>query len=299
MEYIVTEIQRFCMHDGPGIRTTVFLKGCPLRCFWCHNPETQKTSPQLMYHKTRCIDCGSCAVCENGVHFAKDGHHGINVAKCTSCGDCAQVCPTGALGMAGKGMSREEIVEIVLRDKAFYGKEGGITLSGGEPMLHPEAAIALLRLAKERGLHTAIETCGFFPRAYVEPLAAVTDCFLWDVKDTDDERHQKNTGVSNVPILENLRYADTFGVPIVLRCILLKGINLNDRHLQKVGELYASLKNAVGVELLPCHAFGNSKGEALGMEPTVLDPYIPDEDEIEAARVKMRQFEGKKQGYSE
>ncbi len=295
MQHIVTDIQRFCMHDSPGIRTTVFLKGCPLRCFWCHNPETKHPAPQLMFREAKCIGCGACLTCENGVHTDADGARRIDLDKCAACGCCAELCPTGALSMAGKRMDSREILEVVRKDKAFYGKEGGLTVSGGEPMLHPEACIELLRLAKQEGLHTAVETCGFFPKEYLPQLCEVTDLFLWDVKDTDDARHSQNTGVSNAAILENLRRADSFGVPIVLRCVLLKNVNLNDEHLRKVGELYRSLRSAIRVDLLPCHSLGSSKAEAIAARVPDLRPYEPSNEEIAAANASMRLYAQPKQ----
>ena len=282
MKHLVTNIQRFCMHDGPGLRTTVFLKGCPLRCFWCHNPETQSGMPELLYHAPKCVSCGSCLICPQKAHTLEQGHQ-INRSLCTACGQCVEACPTGALELAGRQMSSVEILEVVRKDSAFYGTDGGITVSGGEPMFHPDACLELLRLAKEDGLNTAVETSGFFPHAYVEPLCRVTDRLLWDIKDTNDVQHQRNTGVSNRLILENLRAADRYGVPIVLRCILLKDVNLNETHLRAVETLFHTLRNAVWVEFIPCHALGNSKGDSLGRKLVDLTPYVPEPAQVPLA----------------
>ncbi len=187
-------------------------------------------------------------------------------------------------------MTSREILDIALRDKAFYGKEGGITLSGGEPMLHSEACIELLRLAKERGLHTAVETSGFFSTEYVKPLCEVTDVLLWDVKDTDDARHKKNVGAPNKLILNNLCYADTFGVPIVLRCVLLKGVNLCEEHLKNVGELYSSLKNAIRIDLLPCHSLGGAKGDIIGIQTAELTKFEPSIGDMEYAHSVLHPY---------
>ncbi len=275
MKHIVTDIQRFCMHDGPGIRTTIFLKGCPLNCFWCHNPETKKSTPQLMFHETKCIGCGACFTCEAGVHSDYEGKHRVDFKKCIACDRCTDLCPTKALTVVGVSMKSQEIIDVVLKDKAFYGQNGGLTLSGGEPMLHPEACIELLTLAKENGLNTAVETCGYFDEKYIEPLCKVTDCFLWDVKDTDDVRHKANTGVSNEKILKNLKLADQYNVPIILRCIMLKGINMNDEHKSKVKDIFASLNNGVRIDWLPCHSLGAAKAEAIGTRKIVLAPFEP------------------------
>ncbi len=284
MKHIVTDIQRFCMHDGPGIRTTVFLKGCPLNCFWCHNPETKKAKSQLMFYQAKCIGCGACFACESRVHSETDGKHMVDFEKCIACGRCIGLCPTKALTMAGVSMESREIIDVVLKDKAFYGQNGGITLSGGEPMLNPSACIELLTLAKENGLNTAVETCGYFDKKHIEPLCKVTDLFLWDIKDTDDTRHKANTGVSNEKILKNLRLADRYGVPIILRCIMLKGINMNDEHKSKVKDIFASLHNGVRIDWLPCHSLGNSKAEAIGIGKTDLTSLEPSEEDVIAVR---------------
>lgn len=287
MKHIVTDIQRFCMHDGPGIRTTVFLKGCPLNCFWCHNPETKKEKPQLMFYETKCIGCGACHVCEQGVHVEADGSHMVHFEKCIDCGKCTKLCPTKALTIVGTPMESREIIDIVLKDKAFYGKKGGITLSGGEPMFRPEACIELLTLAKTYGLNTAIETCGYFDEKYVEPLCKVTDCFLWDVKDTDNARHRANTGVSNEKILRNLHIADHLGTPIVLHCIMLKGINMNNEHIAKINEIFSSLNNGVRIDWLPCHSMGNSKADAIGISKTDLSQFEPSKEDMVQIRTNL------------
>ncbi len=280
MKHIVTDIQRFCMHDGHGIRTTVFLKGCPLNCFWCHNPETKKAKPQLMFYKAKCIGCGACFACEADVHSEVGGAHLVDFKKCIACGKCAERCPTKALTIAGTSMESQEIINIVLKDKAFYRQNGGLTLSGGEPMLNPVACIELLALAKANGLNTAIETCGYFDEKYIEALCKVTDCFLWDIKDTDSARHNANTGVSNEKILKNLKLADKCGVPIILRCVLLKGINMNDEHKSRVLDIFASLHNGIRIDWLPCHSLGNSKAEAIGSRKSELTQFEPSKEDM-------------------
>ncbi len=284
MKHTVTDIQRFCMHDGPGIRTAVFLKGCPLNCFWCHNPETKSAAPQLMYHSSKCIGCGACLTCERGVHSEAEGKHTVRFDRCIVCGSCVELCPTKALTVVGTQMESKEIIDLVLKDMAFYGETGGLTLSGGEPMLHPEECIALLTLAKENGLNTALETCGYFDSSYVEALCRVTDCFLWDIKDTDHLRHKANTGVSNEKILNNLRLVDQYDVPIILRCIMLKGINMDAEHISNVKNLSASLNNSIRIDWLPCHSFGNAKAEAIGIAKTDLIQFEPSGEAMAAIR---------------
>ncbi len=281
----VTGIQRFCMHDGPGIRTTVFFKGCPLRCRWCHNPETQSTAQQIFYTDARCVGCGACAqVCRAQAHDFREGHAFIR-ERCTACGACTEVCPTHALERACVPMSVDEILETVMRDRAFYGANGGLTLSGGEPMMHPQAALALLRGAHERGLNTAVETCGFFSSELLEELVPVTDLFLWDFKDSDPERHRQNTGVSPEPILENLRRADALGAAVRLRCILIQGVNYTGpdcAHIQAIAHLRGELRGCVGVDLLPYHPMGDSKCRRLGIPYWGGREYIPDRAELQA-----------------
>ena len=200
----VTEIQRFCMHDGPGVRTTVFLKGCPLRCAWCHNPETQRAEPELLLNVARCIGCLACvSVCPSEAQ-AFDSIRTVDRDNCRACGACAEVCPTAALEVCGREYTAGELADVIERDRAFYGERGGVTLSGGEPLLQGEGILALLRECRERGIPTAVETCGFADPSVIEAAVPHVDLFLWDVKDTDDVRHKRYTGVSSARIIENL-----------------------------------------------------------------------------------------------
>lgn len=214
MQIPVSQIQRFCMHDGPGIRTVVFFKGCPLSCRWCHKPETQSFENQIMFDAEKCIGCGSCDACPHGAQTERK--------NCIGCGACTALCPTGARENTLSMMPMQQVLEIVLRDRAFYGASGGITLSGGEPMAHPMEAIALLKRAKEEGITTAMETCGFFSEEYLPELKKYCDVFLWDIKDLNDVRHKENTGVSNQIILKNLKQLDRLGAKIILRCIIAR-----------------------------------------------------------------------------
>ncbi len=283
----VTEIQRFCMHDGPGIRTTVFLKGCPLRCAWCHNPETQKSAAELLLDERRCIGCGACReVCAYGVHSGTDRHE-IAREKCRACGACADVCPTHALELCGKEMRAEEILAEIERDRAFYGENGGMTLSGGEPFLQGRAAISVLQLCKQQGIHTAVETCGFFDESLLTDAVPVTDLFLWDVKDTDDERHKRYTGVSNELILRNLARAGALGARIRLRCILVNGVNTDAEHYRRIASIASSLSHLDGVDLIPYHAYGGSKATLLGLADNGRRDWIPTEEQLAEAKQSL------------
>ena len=279
----VTEIQRFCMHDGPGIRTTVFLKGCPLRCAWCHNPETQAYRSQILFYPSRCIGCGGCvAVCKQKVHTLRDTHL-LDRKNCTGCFSCTGICPTAALEPCGEKMTVEEILSVLEKDRAFYGTDGGITLSGGEPFAQ-KSAIDLLKSCKERGLSTTVETCGHVDEEILREALPYVDLFLWDIKDTDPQRHEKYTGVSNEKILKNLKTMDGLGAKIRLRCILVNGVNTDLSHYQAVANLAKSLKNSVGVEFIPYHAYGGTKSTFLGNADNGNPDWIPDAAQLKEAK---------------
>lgn len=282
----VVKIQRFSTHDGPGIRTVVFTKGCPLRCAWCHNPETQSALPQIFFRKKDCMGCGACVkVCEHGAQsFDTDGVHRFKSASCTGCLRCADQCPSGAIEPVGKEMAIEEIVEIVKRDTVFYGADGGITLSGGEPMFRAEACIALLHAAKRENMTTAIETSGYFSENYIKDLTNVTDWFLWDLKDGSSARHKQYTGVGNDRILQNLILCDKTAKRIVLRCIMVKGVNMDLTNLNTILKTYQKLNHCGGIELIPYHAYGGSKAEQLGGRENGRSAWIPSNEDMRGVR---------------
>ena len=287
----VTEIQRFCMHDGPGVRTTVFLKGCPLHCAWCHNPETQAFKPELLFYPNKCIGCAACeAVCPSGVHTVSVGEkHLIDRAKCVACGECVKACPTTALELCGTSYTVGEILSAVKKDLAFYGENGGVTLSGGEPLAQGEAALELLKACKESGLSTAVETCGYVASALLQKAVPYVDLFLWDVKDTDSARHKQYTGVGNERIFENLSLINERNANIRLRCILVNGINTDERHYAAIAELAGRIHRLDGVELLPYHAYAGTKAVFLGGKDNGRTDWIPEKEQIEAAKAMLRQ----------
>jgi len=281
---LVFNIQKFSINDGPGIRTTVFLKGCMLNCLWCHNPESKSPKPQLMFHEQRCIGCGSCLkVCPNGVHtMGENGEHLIDRTKCTACGKCAEAC-VGALEIVGKEMTVEEVLKEVIKDKVFYDNSGGgMTVSGGEPLMHPEFTLALFKAAKEKGLHTCMETCGCVKWDIIEAMVPYVDLFLWDVKETDSERHKEYTGVSNELILENLHKLNAAGGKIVLRCPIIPGYNDRTEHLQAIGALAEELENVQRVDVEPYHPLGKSKSEGLGKTYPLEELTFPAEEVVKA-----------------
>lgn len=264
----IFDIQRFSVHDGPGIRTTVFFKGCPLKCIWCHNPESQTVSPSLAYYNNKCVGCGACVnACENECHSFDEKGHVIDRDKCTVCGKCQAACPFGALEVFGKRETVENIIEEVERDNAFYKNSGGgMTVSGGEPLMQGEFLIALLKTAKERGIHVCMETSGFASEKTVRAAAEYTDIFLFDIKATCDEKHKELTGVPFAPIKKNLLLIDSLGKNIVMRCPLVPGINTDDAHIEEIAKIAVSLKNLLEVNVMAYHTLGNGKYDALDMD---------------------------------
>lgn len=282
----VTKIQKFCTHDGPGIRTTVFLKGCPLRCEWCHNPETQSSMKEYFYNTQFCIGCGNCAsVCPAGVHkFDNEKGHIVDRTDCIRCMKCVDVCPTGALESCAKEMHAADVFNIVLQDKAFYEDNGGLTISGGEPMVHPEFTIELLLRSKAAGITTAIETCGYFGEKWIKTIAPLTDTFLWDFKDGNIERHKKYTGVSNERIIRNLHLVDEYDTNIRLRCIMVKSVNMDEANLSAIADCYKSLSHCEGVELLPYHVYGSSKRVQIGGDDNGNTEWVPNKTDLNKAK---------------
>jgi len=264
----IFDIKQFAVHDGPGIRTTVLFKGCPLRCLWCHNPEGASEEPQLFYDPAKCIGCGHCvAVCVRGAHSFEDGHHLIDRNLCEQCGACAEGCYAHALELAGRQVSVAGVLEEVLRDRPFFERSGGgVTLSGGEPTAQYEFARALLKAVKAQGIHTALDTAGFVVWKRLEGLLAHTDLVLYDLKQMNSEQHRRLTGVPNELILANLRRIDNAGYPVWVRIPLIPGQNDDDANLHAVGRFLADLKCVERVDILRYHAFAESKYEQLGLE---------------------------------
>ena len=279
---IVFNIQKFCVNDGPGIRTTVFLKGCQLNCLWCQNPESNRVFPVILYDAKKCIGCGRCAaVCEKGGHRFENGLHGFLRQECIGCGRCSDECVTDALELAGKEMTVEEVISDVMKDAVFNKNSGGgMTVSGGEPMLQFDFTYALLKAAKEKGLHTCIETCGFAEEEKYRKIAPLIDIFLFDYKLYDPELHLKYTGVSNELILSYLKLLDGMGGKTVLRCPIIPSVNDTDEHLSAIADMANSLSNIIEINIEPYHPLGSSKSELLGKEYKLGSLGFPEESEV-------------------
>ncbi len=251
---MIFDIVRNSFVDGPGIRTTVFFKGCNLNCAWCHNPESQSFERQLMFYKNKCTGCGKCKeVCP------------YNMEKCDFCGKCELYCPNNARKICGMEMTVEEVLSEVLKDKAFYDiSGGGVTFSGGECMLQIDFLCETLKKCKENGIHTAVDTAGHIPFEYFERVLPYTDLFLYDVKLFDSEKHKKYTGVENSLIMENLKKLSDEGKEIIVRIPVIGGVNDNAEEIQKIADFLRPL-NISKTELLPYHAMGEHKFVALGI----------------------------------
>lgn len=291
---LVTRIQRFCTGDGPGIRTTVFLQGCSLRCAWCHNPETQALRPVLIWTPRDCAGCASCvSVCPTGARVIREADGGASLVYerelCSSCGACASVCPTGACELSAKEMTVEALVKALRRDADFFGAEGGVTLSGGEPLLQA-GVLRLMDELQAAGISVAIETAGAVPGERMAEAAARGGLFLYDLKDTDAARFRGYVGGELARVLDNLRVCDEnlpAGGRIRLRCIMVKGVNMDEGHARGIAAVCASLTHCEGVELIPYHAYAGSKAERVGLSDNGHKEWIPGKDELELFAAKL------------
>lgn len=288
---LIFDIQMYSVQDGPGIRTLVFFKGCPLRCKWCSNPEGMHTYPELMWVESKCIHCGKCLRnCPNhALSVTEEGKLAIDRERCMRCGFCASQCYAEAMKMTGRYVSVDELMPVLERDRAYYEESGGgITLGGGDPLLQPEFAAKLLKECKRRGLHTAMETSACFPWEHLAQIKDDVDLFLIDVKSVDAELHRANTGLSNEQILSNLRRLTDEGHNVIIRVPTVPGYNDSDENIQATVAFANSLKTKPEVVLLPYFDLGMSKYEQLGREYPTRDVQAPSKEHMEHLRSYTR-----------
>lgn len=291
MQGRVLQIERLCVHDGPGIRSTVYLKGCPLHCRWCHNPESISAKPEIGFRATRCIGCGACVeVCPAGAHLFTHGVHTLNHELCAVCGACVEACLPGALVLYGHDMPAEDVAAAVLADATFYeASGGGCTVSGGEPLMQAEFCEEVFALLRPKGIHCAIDTSGAIAWERFETVLPHTDMFLYDVKHVDDLTHREHTGATNVTILENLRRLSERNVPIEVRIPLIPGFNTDDVSVSATGEFLCELRNITGVRLLPYH-LARQKYAIVGRQDTMPDVAPPDATAVAHIADMLRRY---------
>lgn len=281
---IIFDIQRFSLHDGPGIRTTVFLKGCPLRCAWCHNPESWKMMPQLQLRRDLCTYCETCVhACSRQAHNVSADRHNVNFETCTGCGHCISQCVSGALTLTGRNMDTDSVMAEVLADSVYYKNSGGgLTVSGGEPLLQFEFLCQLLKSAHDNRIHTCVETSGYADITKIETLCSLVDLFLFDIKLLDEAEHIRYTGVSNRQILQNLDFLCTHGQSVILRCPIIPGINDTDGHIVGIAALSQYYPQLTGVHILPYHNMGKDKWNRIGRPYSLerLENYSADEKQL-------------------
>lgn len=278
---VIFNIQKFSLHDGPGIRSIVFFKGCPMSCLWCSNPESQKVSPQIMFNKNLCIKCGKCSLqCDNSA-INMNSQYRIDEEKCKVCGKCVESCPTGALVIEGKSCSVDDIIGELKKDSVHYRRSnGGITLSGGEALLQPDFAAELLKKCKAYGWHTAIETAMHVNSEAITKVIPYIDLVMVDIKSVDSRIHKKFTGVGNELILKNIKLADKIAENIIVRIPVIEGFNSDNKSIKDIAEFAKTLKKVKRIDLLPYHNYGEGKYESIGRDYLLKGLKSPSEEKM-------------------
>ncbi len=286
---IIFDIQHFCTHDGPGIRTTVFLKGCPLSCVWCHNPESQRFRPEILYHAQKCVGCNACEqACPHHDSHAILADAAMRRQLCRGCTLCREACLYGALETAGRTVTATAVIDEVAKDAAYYENSGGgVTLSGGEALAQPGFSHAILHGAKLRGIHTAIETSGYCTESDLLKLAPVTDLWLWDVKLLDPALHRRLTGVELQRITTNLATLSRTGARIILRVLFVPELHGGEQYIGQLARLVSTLAVRPGIEVIPYHRLGLSKRAKLGIDSDEGFYREPSQEELTAFKERL------------
>ncbi len=290
MTGLIFNIQRFSVNDGPGIRTTVFLKGCPLHCRWCHNPESISPHKELILREDRCVRCGDCMkLCKNGAIREEGGSYVTSRERCKQCGDCTKLCYAEAREIVGYEVTVDEIVREVEKDRVFFDESGGgVTFSGGEPLMQHEFLRSALEACKKRNFHTTVDTTGFTSASILESLSASVDLFLYDLKTLDDGKHREYTGVSNRTIIGNLRLLSRLGKNVIVRVPVIPGVNDGPEDIREIGTFVASLGNIPEIQLLPYHQTGVDKYSRLGVEYTMKRTATPTAERMHEIAGQLR-----------
>jgi len=291
-KYIVFKIDRMTVNNGPGLRTVVYLKGCPLHCIWCSTPESQKTYPEIAVYPDRCTHCGYCVpVCPlHAIKLTKETVS-IDQTQCNNCGKCAEVCAPQALKLLGKAMTVEELLEEVKKDTIFYKQSGGgVTVSGGEPLLAPEFLKRFLSACREEGINTGIDTCGHVPWENIEQVLPYTNFFLWDIKHMDPEKHREFTSVTNQLILSNARAVSKAGIPLYIRIPVIPGYTDSDYNIKATCKFALELPSVVRVDLLFVHHFGKARYDSLNRVYPIADVPTISNDELQRMKLLVESY---------